>query len=536
MAINAYSANVPIRESKNTYVPLPFEEMYAAMQEKQKRYDTAEQFERESKKAITALTSPIAEHNEYLSALKKNYLTQAMQLHNTIVDKGSAEYGRRMQDIVDGVVADPNYNLIQESNAAWAERTKIVTKQMAEGKYSPAADAFYQKFKGANEDGTLKKFVFAGLRAKVDWQKGIGDAAKDVLEEDQETTFYNPKTATMETIKVKGKNPMKVAYNISSSLTAEAKQDMMYDLQITDPKELDKVIKAKATSLSNPSVSTISKPEMSVLNYELALKKEGREARKDALEELKTMQELQGTQNTFVKPVANVNSPQWNEDIKNKINPDGTIASTGVWGFASQSKTLNEDPNIAKILKNVKTLRANGVSTLSEKDALLRYRNGAKTNLQVHGFTKVQDSKDALYTLASNQTEVTLYDVNGENASPVSDDQRQEIFARLASSDKQEKMQGYVSGIVNSFNTFGPKAYQVVVDGKTYIATMPTANPLAEQEHQIAKNFTIGGYTEINNYQEVDRNGKPTGRVFNGKSQVYIPSEDPYNRLVIKVK
>lgn len=536
MGVNAYSSNIPIRESRNTYVPLPFEEMYAAMQEKQKRYDTAEQFERESKKAITALTSPIAEHNEYLSTLKKNYLQQAMQLHNTIVDKGSAEYGRRMQDIVDGVVADPNYNLIQESNTAYSERVKTITKQMADGNYSPAADAFYKNFKGANADGTLNKFVFAGLRAKVDWQKGIGDAAKDVLEEDQETTFYNPKTATMETVKIKGKNPMKVAYNISSSLTAEAKQDMMYDLGITDPKQLDKVIKAKATALSNPSISTTSKPEMSVLNYELALRKEGRDARKDAIEELKALKELQGEQSTFAKPLVGVNNPQWSQDVKDRITADGNIASTGVWGFASESKSYNEDPNIGKILKNVKVLRANGISTLSEKEALLRYRNGAKANLQVHGFTKVQDSKDALYNLVSNQTEVTLYDVNGEVSAPLSDDEKTAIFAGISSNDKDSKTQGYVSGVVNSFNPFGSKAYQMIINGKTYIATMPEVNPLGQQEHEIAKNVMNGAYTELENYQEVDRNGRPTGNIYKGTRRIYVDPSDPYKRLVTKEK
>jgi hypothetical protein len=534
MGINAYSRNVPIRESRNTYVPLPFEEMYAAMQEKQKRYDASEQFERESKKAITALTSPIPEHNEYLSTLKKSYLEKMMQLHNTIADKGSAEYSRRSQDIVDAVVADPNYNLIQESNANWAKRVETITKQMADGKYSPAADRFYQNFKGVNEDGTLKKFVFAGLRAKVDWQKDMGEAAKNVPEEDQEISFYNPKTAMQETKKIKGRSAMKVAYNISSSLSPEAKQDMMYDLGLTDEKQLEKVIQAKATSLSNLSISQTSKPEMSVLNYQLALRKEGRETRKDALEELKLARELQGEQNTFVKPLAGVNNPGWSEDVKSRITADGSIASTGVWGFASPSKSMEDDPNIAKILKNVKSLRNSGVSTLSEKDALLRYRNGAKTNLQVHGFTKVQDSKDALYNLVSNQTEVTIYDVNGQNVTPLTDDERTAVFANITSNDKEVKTQGYVSGVVNSFNPFGPKAYQVIIDGKTYIATMPDVNPLAQQEHEMAKAFSVGGYAEINNYQEVDRNGRPTGRVFSGTKKIFIDPNDPYNRRIEK--
>jgi hypothetical protein len=275
---------------------------------------------------------------------------------------------------------------------------------------------------------------------------------------------------------------------------------------------------------------------MSVLNYELALRKEGRDARKDALEELKLMQELQGEQSTFVKPLAGVNNPQWNEGVKDKITADGNIASTGVWGFASSSKTMEDDPNIAKILKNIKTLRASGVNTISEKEALLRYRNGAKTNLQVHGFTKVKDSEDALYNLVSNQTEVTIYDVNGNASAALSDDERTKILAGITSEDKKVKTQGYVSGVINSFNPFGSKAYQIIVDGKTYIATMPDANPLAQQEHQIAKDFTNGGFSEIDNYQEVDRNGRPTGRVFNGRRQIYIDPNDPYKRVVSKLK
>ena len=532
MAINAYSVDVPIRESKNTYVPLPFEEMYTVMQEKQKRYDDAEQFERQAKKEITSLTSPIAEHNEYLSALKKNYLDQSMKLHNTIVDKGSAEYSRKLQDIVDGVVADPNYNLIQESNASWSERIKTITKQMAEGKYSAAADQIYQNFRGVNEDGTLKKFVYGGSRAKVDWQKIMSDAAKDVPEEHQVFSFYS--NGRQQTKTIRGRNPTKVAYNISSSLTPEAKQDMMWDLQITDEKELDKAIQAKAISLSNPSESIEIKPEMSVLNYQLALKKDARDAEKHEIDKLKALKELSEIEqsNTFIKPVQNVNTPTWDENVPSRINPDGTIASTGVWGFQSASNTMEDDPNIARILKNVKTLRANGISTLSEKEALLRYRNGAKTNIQVHAFTKPSDSDDALDLLIKNQTELTLYDVNGKNAAPLSDKDKIAKLNGITSLDKNARTQGYVSGIVNSFNPFGAKAYQMIIDNQTYIATLPNTNPLAEQEHKIAKAFSTGGFAEVDSYQELDENGMRTGKVFSGKKMVFVDPNNPYKRVV----
>jgi hypothetical protein len=38
MGVNAYTTNLGVRERQSTYVPLPFEEMYAVLQEKQKRY------------------------------------------------------------------------------------------------------------------------------------------------------------------------------------------------------------------------------------------------------------------------------------------------------------------------------------------------------------------------------------------------------------------------------------------------------------------------------------------------------------------
>ena len=531
MGVNSSFTNLGVRERQSTYVPLPFEEMYAAMQEKQKRFDMADAYDRESKKQITALSSAIPEHNEYLSGIKNKYLQDMNTLHKTIYDKGSSTYLRKSQDIVDGFISDPNYNLIQESNAAWAERSKTVAQHMTAGKYSRAADTPYLNFRGKNEDGSLKKFVFAGLREKEDFQKMINEGITQTPDEDQENTFFNPKTNTNETIRYKGRSPMKTQLNIMANLTENAKQDMMAEYN-TDEKGLRKIIEAKAHSSSNLSVSRKSQLEMGMLNYKLALRKEQRETNKDLREQAADALD----QSTFTKPVYNVNSPLWSEDVKGRINADGSIAESGIWGFQNKSKTLETDPNIAAIIKTAKTFNEGnrGTRHIDTKDALLRYRNGAKTNLQVHGFTKPKDAEDALKILAGNQTEVQLYDVNGTAAAPLSDEQKTAVFQTLG--DPKAPNQGYVSGVVNSFNSFGEKAYQVVYDGKTYIATMPSTDRIGKQEHQMAQAHSIGRYATVDDYIEIDRNGRPTGKVKSGKYNVFIDPNDPYNRLVEPVK
>lgn len=167
MAISAYSVNVPIRESRNTYVPLPFEEMYAAMQEKQKRYDAADAIEREAKRSVSALTTPIKGHNEYLEKKKQEYLTQAMQLHNSMPDKGSSEYKRKLDEMVDGFVADPNITLINASAQEWVKGREAAAKLMVDGKYSAYQDRYNLNFNGVDPTtGTLQRYNFMGIKPK----------------------------------------------------------------------------------------------------------------------------------------------------------------------------------------------------------------------------------------------------------------------------------------------------------------------------------------------------------------------------------
>ena len=42
-------------------------------------------------------------------------------------------------------------------------------------------------------------------------------------------------------------------------------------------------------------------------------------------------------ENTFIKPVQNVNTPTWDENVPSKINPDGTI---------NELRDMNDNPVI----------------------------------------------------------------------------------------------------------------------------------------------------------------------------------------------
>jgi hypothetical protein len=180
MGVNAYSRNLPIRESRNTYVPLPFEEMYAAMQEKQKRYDAADAMEREAKRRGSALSTPIKGHSEYLEKKKQDYLTQAMNLHTSMPDKGSAEYKRKTQDLIDGFVSDPNVTLINNSAQEWVKGRETAAKLMADGKYSNYQDRYNLSFNGMDPTtGALQRYNFLGIKPKVDYLKKFEDVVKN---------------------------------------------------------------------------------------------------------------------------------------------------------------------------------------------------------------------------------------------------------------------------------------------------------------------------------------------------------------------
>jgi hypothetical protein len=425
--------DIPIRQRQSTNVPMPFELMYQMLNEKQKRYDAAEAIDRENKKDVSKLSSPISGHNQYLSQLKANYLKQMMDLHNNMPDKASSEYKRKSESIVDAVVMDPNYNLIQESNASWLERTKIVSQLMAQGKYSPAADRVYQNFNGVNPDGTLKKFEFAGLRPKVDLQEVYARAYALTPEEKGFKTF--PKGNTVVTLQESGKKPEKLKQSYLSLLGNDGVEDYMYENNLKSPEEFEQHLNAQVLSNSDYKVSTKIDPNyegfyagLAAQKHQLDKQKHALDVNEQALRMLKLKKEiLQGEEGTEENPAtsqmqfqnANVPSDVFDENIASQIKPDGSITAfeEGLWrkvlgkplktyfpGAANKlgvSQPTGAEGSLQSLLneqrRNIEVAnRMNpGPAKLNENMVRLRYKNSKKTNLNVHKFNSADDRDNA---------------------------------------------------------------------------------------------------------------------------------------------
>lgn len=528
MGVNAYTTNLNVRERQSTYVPLPFEEMYTVLQEKQKRYDAADQFERENKKLISAFSSPISDHNTYLTKMKQNFLSEMTKLHNSMPDKSSSEYSRKTQDIVDSFFADPNYNIIQESNKAWEERTKIVAQQMANGTYSGYADQFNLNFKGVNPDGTLRKYMFAGLRPKVDLNKSILTAIQMTPDENQ--TISVPRGNSIVTQQVTGKKADKIYNNLLATLGTEGMQDYMFENNLKTPEQTKKHLAKLAKSSSDYAVSVKVDPnyELQKLGYAAELHKMNMQEKQ--LDLLKKQMELAAlgksgeTPTSFVQfPNANNSAIAYNEALANMIKPDGSLIE-GVWEASPWTKMLKDklpaaaetfgigaqqnstEAELANLVneqkRNIEVAnRMNpGPNKLTEAAVRQRYKNSKKTSLNVHKFKDPEDSNKAKNSLFDEYNAYTYYAVDGENIVPLTTDQTNMLVNSVF--DKKSGV-NYVAfqGRLNAFNTYGPEALSLKVLGEIpNVGTNPSIiaakgnsiNPLAVQEHLLAVAYSKG--------------------------------------------
>ena len=248
MGVNAYTTNIGIGERLNTYVPLPFQEMYTVLMERQKRYDAADEYEREAKKEISKLSSPILAHNEYLQKnIKQKFLDDAIRLHNSMPDKGTSEYKRKLNELVDGVTSDPNIALINQSSAEYEKFINMSSQLMANGKYSNAAAKPYKEFTGLNPDGTLAKFQFMGLRPKKDVDGIINETVAKIPVNETSidiTTIEGKREAHSR----KYKNAQTIYTGLKNRVLTDPEllADAMEQYNAADQKELEKILKIKA--------------------------------------------------------------------------------------------------------------------------------------------------------------------------------------------------------------------------------------------------------------------------------------------------
>jgi hemoglobin-like flavoprotein len=484
MGINAFSVNVPVRESRNTYVPLPFEEMYSAMQQKQEMYNRADQYEREQKKQISALTSAISAHKTYLDDYKNRYLQDAITLHNSMPDKGSAEYIRKLQDMVDSYASDPNFNIIQRSNAAWQERVKTVTKQMADGKYSKAADIPYLTFTGENPDGTLKEFVYAGNRERKDWQKLTADtiekvplqeSSKDVTDKE---TGRHVKIAT----KVKSAGAIKQSLATVLGMDREALQDMQVELGITDPKQFEKHLDALAKTNAKYDIDEVYGWDSGLVKrQDENIQKQKEEAEKAAqiAYNMGTYQDaghkaILNKLNEYVDSEGNVKAAPVGGIISGspllmgtQSTPYGAPAGSKEERIKSSKKEILAIPEIKNVYENFKTQNMSDDDALRAAIKFYRQR-GDSQEYQGRMITDAQERTAVEGLIAGNLGMLDFYDAqNPDFAQPIKSDK----FV------KDNKIQEINVGAELAPSRFGNKAYTVTIGGKQYIAALNSQNP-----------------------------------------------------------
>ena len=546
MAISAYSVNVPIRESRNTYVPLPFQEMYTAMQEKQKRYDAADAMEREAKRSVSALNTPIKGHSEYLEKKKQEYLQQSMQLHNSMPDKGSAEYKRKLDQIVDSFVSDPNVNLINTSAQEWVKGREIAAKLMVDGKYSTYQDRYNLNFNGVDPTtGALQRYNFIGIKPRVDYNKIFEDVAKNTPEQSQDVTVVlSNGRVSRRKIAIKSKDAILGGINTALAMNPDAIGEMSTELGL-DSKGIQKYVNTFATYNQKRETVSEDKFDAGTATYFDNKRKEEEAAAalavplstiprtdfRDTQQQLKSYIDDKGN---FKPSVAQFGEPGKKVAYVTQGGEvhyeDGTTTASGFIAGTKEQKMSNSISQVERLIKEKHAdvydnfLHARrGNKELALKDTIA-YIQEQKEGTPIYGTTI--DDKDQrvniVNTMLGNPTSVMLYSLDpNDSKEPVSmtnilgasnDDPKLIVGAKLTASPYgRDKNSGLPL-----------QNYTVNLNGKPYVATFGTLNPRDEQAQSIYEVENLGKTAIIHNFEPDPLNYPELGNKRVAKMKVYL--------------
>ena len=539
MGVNAYSNNLPIRESRNTYVPLPFQEMYAAMQEKQKRYDAADAMEREAKKSVSALSTPIKGHNEYLEKKKQEYLTQALQMHSSMPDKGSAEYKRKSQDLIDGFVADPNVNLISASAQEWIKGREVASKLMVDGKYSTYQDRYNLNFNGMDPTtGALQRYNFIGLKPKVDYMKIMESAEKATPKQSVDITRSFPDGSV-----IRKKNVIKSAKAIEGnvltalSMDPDAIPEMATDLNL-DSKGIKQYLKVFAAGRQEIESIDESKFDAGTATYFDKKRKEEETAVAVPLSTVPntTFRDTQDQLKSYIDDKGNFIPAK----VEGKVSPitDFGLApgagyiytDNGLRGKSKEERLSQSVTQVERLIREKhKDVYDNflharrGNKELALKDAI-SYIQEQKEGTPTYGTTIDDDDqraniKEAMY---GNSNAVMLYSLDPKNkeggkqlSSILNEDTKESDFhigAKLTASPYGR----------DANTGMALQSYSINIKGTPYIATLGSLNPRDEQSQALYDVEKLGKTTIIYNFEPDPENYPELGNRRIAKYKVYL--------------
>jgi len=539
--------NIPIRQRQSTNVPLPFAEMYAVLQDKQKRYDDAEKYEREQKLQISKLSSPIVGYNNYLTQKKQQFLDDALKLHSSVPDKGTSEYQRKLNNLIDGWSMDPNIQTIDKSNQQWSERLDIMKQLITTGKYSANQD-IDKDFTGVDANGNIMQYTFLGVKPKPDYMAALKNSAELVLPDNRVSSYVDRKKNKKITTTYTGKDPSKIENEIKAAITPEMKSEIMYDHKLPNDKAYDMWIKAQANGLSNPNVSKVEEEDFTAATFDLHRQQLELQKQELALEKQKAAAAAGGVFSGTETSSVNVPSTGWTESAASSINDDGTI-NPGFWG--NEESVKEDNPILVDIAKNNILTNAwrkkNGLALIPLEEMYKRYKNSAyQAVAKTYVNTNSKDIDDAYDLLMTRKGDAEIWDITSGQANKlVEEDDRKAALIAFDNPDKKVGKSSF-SGKFDPANPYGPRAYEVTVGDKKYVLSIPTTadyqGAMASQENKVYKGFSNYSPVTFNpgEYQEVIRTS--TGELKPGKRydvpvDVYFPDPDNmYNRIVVTKK
>jgi hypothetical protein len=517
--------------------------MYAVLQERQKRYDVADAMEREAKKSVSAFSSPIKGHSTYLEAKKQEYLNQAMILHKSVPDKGTPEFTRKLTDLVDGFVADPNIQLIKSSADEWVKGRETAAKLMADGKYSTYQDRYNLNFNGIDSaTGALQRYNFMGIKPKVDYLKKFEDVVKNTPKQSFDVKVVGTdgqERRRKQTIK--SKSAIEGGLNTYLAMDPDAIGEMAAELNL-DSKGIKKYISVFAAN--GQEVETVSEDgfNASTAKYFDDKRKEQEQASALAVPlstiPNTTFRETQDKLKQYIDDKGNIIPAQENPMILGGASVFGTSPDLSAYSNASkQNGFASKQEKISRSITQVERLvrekhkdvyenflhARRGNKELALKDAI-SYIQEQKEGTPTYGTTIDDDDQRANIKEAffGNPASVMLYSVDGKDKG---------VPARLTDVlGTDAKVTDMHIGAKLTASPYGRdkatgmplQTYSVSIGNQPYIATFGTLNPRDEQAQALYDVENLGKTAIIHNFEPDPENYPELGNKRVKKMKVYL--------------
>lgn len=494
--MNRFVTNTSYRERSPNYIPLPFAELNQALQQKQQDYDTAEDLEIRAKASVSALTSPISGYQEYLDGVKTDFLDKAMALHKSTPDKGSSEFNRKLKELISSVEADRTLLRIQRDSELYTQFIKDKADLLKQGKYSNWRNAEYEGFTGKGANGEIIPFTYTGVQAAKDVDNLINHSIANTPEEKGKTSYFDPKRNQQIEIEEQGKRADKILNSLLTTLGPDGLKDWQEKLGVKDELTFNSYMQAFALNKSNYTKNISSKNDFSAENN---MRERFKFARENAPEE-PIVPISTGELMTYdpLKEVRNNVSKYINEygEIKHEA-PDFKMTIFGLditdpFGEDPKTKGGWLEKNKKEFISQLPPATWDNFLRISEgnkdealKKAIKFISNSEKEGFNTHKISQIDilDPK-MIATLRNKLQEAKFFDLKGNplKSNPLIQIKGDKI--------KEQELYPVAELLPNPLslqidekgNQVANRTYKVIVNGQTYLATIPTNDPTIYNE------------------------------------------------------